>query len=60
MLEKNNDIESLRAVAILFVLVIHLLTLLRTTLAPFTWILENYDLKAGVDLFFVISGYVII
>lgn len=59
MLYKNNDIESLRAIAIFFVAFLHLDILLLVPLTPFTWIKNHYDLSVGVDLFFVISGYVI-
>lgn len=55
---KNNDIEVLRAFAILYTLVLHLRVLLpagSSLLTP----LDYLDLSVGVDLFLVISGFVI-
>ena len=55
---KNSDIEVLRAFAILFTLVLHFRVLLPAesiVLTPLAWL----DLSVGVDLFLVISGYVI-
>lgn len=58
--EKNKDIEVLRAFAVGGVLAHHatgvLLPPLRGELA---WIPETFNFGAGVDLFFVISGFVI-
>lgn len=53
----NQDIERLRAVAVLLVLVSHGQVL-------FSWLkfqplISGYHFQIGVDLFFVISGYVI-
>lgn len=59
MSEKNNDIEFLRAVAIIFTLIVHLGTLLIFPVAPFVWLRDRFELSMGVDLFFAISGYVI-
>lgn len=55
---KNNDIEILRAFAIVYTLVLHLRVLLP---ADSFWLIPlNYlDLSVGVDLFLVISGFVI-
>lgn len=55
---KNNDIEVLRAFAILFTLLLHFKLLLpadSVVLTPLAW----FELSVGVDLFLVISGYVI-
>ena len=55
---KNNDIEVLRAFAILYTMVLHLRVLLpadSALLIPLTYL----DLSVGVDLFLVISGFVI-
>lgn len=55
---KNNDIEVLRAFAILYTIVLHLRVLLPADsafLIPLTYL----DLSVGVDLFLVISGFVI-
>jgi peptidoglycan/LPS O-acetylase OafA/YrhL len=55
---KNNDIETLRAFAILYTIFLHLRVLLP---ADSAWLIPlNYlDLSVGVDLFLVISGFVI-
>jgi peptidoglycan/LPS O-acetylase OafA/YrhL len=55
---KNNDIEILRAFAILYTVVLHLRVLLP---ADSSWLipLKYLDLSVGVDLFLVISGFVI-
>jgi peptidoglycan/LPS O-acetylase OafA/YrhL len=55
---KNSDIEVLRAFAILFTMFLHFRTLLpqgSPILAPLAFL----NLSVGVDLFLVISGYVI-
>jgi len=55
---KNDDIEVLRAFAILYTIILHLKVLLpadSALLAP----LRLFDLSVGVDLFLVISGFVI-
>lgn len=59
MTNKNKDIEFLRAVAILYTLIVHLNTLLLFPLTPFKWIETHFELSIGVDLFFAISGFVI-
>ena len=55
---KNYDIEILRGFAILFTVALHC-----TVLLPSTYflpvVLQHFDLSVGVDLFLVISGYVI-
>jgi peptidoglycan/LPS O-acetylase OafA/YrhL len=55
---KNNDIEILRAFAILYVVVLHLSLLLPANSLPLLF-LDRVDLGVGVDLFLVISGFVI-
>lgn len=53
----NQEIEVLRAVAVLFVLLHHYPALLGNL--PLPWHLNVEGLWSGVDLFFCISGYVI-
>ena len=55
---KNNDIEILRAFAILYTVVLHLSVLLPANSPPLLF-LDHMDLGVGVDLFLVISGFVI-
>jgi peptidoglycan/LPS O-acetylase OafA/YrhL len=55
---RNNEIEVLRAFAILFTVVLHLKLLLPAGSLLKGW-LGPLDLSIGVDLFLVISGYVI-
>jgi len=55
---KNNDIEILRAFAILYTIILHFRVLLGSDsilLTPHNFL----DLSVGVDLFLVISGFVI-
>jgi len=54
---KNKEIESLRAFAILLVIIRHLHYSLPISVSDYPTILQGT--WAGVDLFFVISGYVI-
>lgn len=56
--QKNSDIEILRAFAIVYTIILHLKVLLpahSVLLKPLSYL----DLSVGVDLFLVISGYVI-
>ena len=55
---KNNDIEVLRAFAILYTILLHLRVLLPADSA-YLIPLRYLDLSVGVDLFLVISGFVI-
>jgi len=55
---KNNDIEILRAFAILYTVVLHLSVLLPANSPPLLFF-DHLDLGVGVDLFLVISGFVI-
>jgi peptidoglycan/LPS O-acetylase OafA/YrhL len=55
---KNNDIEILRAFAILYTVILHCRVLLPTNSAP-VLLMNHVDLSIGVDLFLVISGFVI-
>lgn len=57
-LARIDDIEWLRAVAILFVLVQHSVNLLYW-LPAYLGFLLHFDLGTGVDIFFAISGFVI-
>jgi peptidoglycan/LPS O-acetylase OafA/YrhL len=52
--EKNREIERLRGVAVLLVLTVHI-GFFQSILPLFLW---SYG-RVGVDLFFVISGYVV-
>lgn len=54
--KKNRDIETLRACAILFVLISHLLHFTRDLFLDKS---PHLQLWQGVDLFFVISGFLI-
>lgn len=54
---KNNDIEVLRAVAVIFTVLCHLGEMRWT--GDWTAILPKLDFWGGVDLFFCISGFVI-
>lgn len=56
---KIEDIEVLRALAIAYVLVAHLPALLGQVGVPLTRFEQIFNLGSGVDLFFVISGFVI-
>ncbi len=58
-MNKNEDIEILRAIAILFTMLLHLKIVVLYPAAPFDWVIKNFDLSVGVDLFLVISGFVI-
>lgn len=56
--QKNSDIEILRAFAIIYTIIVHFKVLLPADsilLTPMRYL----DLSVGVDLFLVISGYVI-
>ncbi len=55
---RNDDIEALRAVAVLFTLACHINTLLAWK-GPAGEMLQHWGFWGGVDLFFCISGYVI-
>ena len=56
---KNLDIEALRAVAIIFTFVVHFQTLPIYPASAFSWIHRYMELSIGVDLFLVVSGFVI-
>ncbi len=56
---KNENIEILRAVAILLVLYVHCAVVLIFPSALYSWLAHFFDGNVGVDLFFVISGFVI-
>jgi peptidoglycan/LPS O-acetylase OafA/YrhL len=58
-MKKNTDIEALRSVAILLTLVMHLGTLLPYGSQNLIWLAQYLDMTVGVDLFFVVSGFVI-
>ncbi len=59
MQHRNENIEILRAVAIIYVLVLHLGFLLVFPSANYAWLISHFEFSVGVDLFFVISGFVI-
>lgn len=54
-----DDIECLRAVAVGFVIVAHFGTLLPFPSPAYHAVTDTFDFTVGVDLFFVISGFVI-
>lgn len=58
---RNDHIEILRAVAVLFILVLHVQVIpLYFSYAEFMpYVYSNFSLAVGVDLFLVISGFVI-
>ena len=57
--EKNPEIEYLRALAVILLVMSHLPELLPFHKAVFTYIHYTYVPWTGVDLFFCISGYVV-
>ncbi len=55
---KNNSIEILRAIAIIFVLIAHFIIIIPDELREkYLFLLKFINAETGVDLFFVISGY---
>lgn len=56
---KNKDIEMLRAVAVSGVVAYHAPAILPSFQGDFADVFARFNLAAGVDLFFVISGFVI-
>jgi peptidoglycan/LPS O-acetylase OafA/YrhL len=60
MTAKNTEIEALRGVAIAMVLMAHFIGIAPWH-TPAVWVLvtQNFKFGYGVDLFFVISGYVV-
>lgn len=59
MSEKNEEIEKLRAVAILLVLVCHAVWISPVASIILSSYVRDYSLGVGVDLFFCVSGYVV-
>jgi peptidoglycan/LPS O-acetylase OafA/YrhL len=57
--KKNSDIEVLRALAIIFTLIHHLPVLLNWNIGALEQIGHYFGFWGGVDLFFVVSGFVI-
>jgi peptidoglycan/LPS O-acetylase OafA/YrhL len=57
--DKNSQIEVLRAVAVVYTLFHHLPIVLGPLPKYWGWLYRNADFSTGVDLFFVISGFVI-
>ena len=55
----NQEIEVLRAVAVLFVVIEHLPGLIFWESPFLNKVTSNFSFWSGVDLFFVISGFVI-
>jgi len=56
---KNENIEILRAAAILLVMLVHVGVILVFPSSLYQWLNAHFDGNVGVDLFFVISGFVI-
>lgn len=56
---KNTDIEVLRAIAVIYVLLAHVASLLSPT-SSYWKVLHYSRFGSGVDLFFAVSGYVIV
>lgn len=59
LMKKNNDIEVLRAVGILFVIVSHLPVFMPWNPSWHSWLFNHTYFWSGVDLFFAVSGFVI-
>ncbi|WP_225594640.1 acyltransferase family protein [Pseudomonas sp. PDM22] len=57
-MKKNGDIEALRALAIILVILAHIAVILSPT-SQYWIILENFRFGYGVDLFFCVSGFII-
>ncbi len=58
IINKNGDIEALRALAIILVILAHIAIILSPT-STYWIILENFRFGYGVDLFFCVSGFII-
>ncbi len=58
-MKKNNDIEVLRAIGILYVIISHLPTFTPWAPSWHTVIFNHTYFWSGVDLFFAVSGFVI-
>ncbi len=58
-MKKNIDIECLRAVAIVLTMLLHLPTLLPSNSGFLEFLYKYFEFSVGVDLFFVVSGFVI-
>ncbi len=56
---RNAELDLLRAYSILMVVVLHFARPVAGGTASWRWIEQHFDLWAGVDLFFAISGFVI-
>lgn len=58
-MQKNNEIEILRAVGIIFVIMAHLNVFLTWNPSWVSLMNSNFQYWGGVDLFFCVSGFVI-
>lgn len=58
-MHKNNEIEALRAIGIVFVILAHLNVFLTWNPSWISLMNSNLQFWGGVDLFFCVSGYVI-
>ncbi|MEH3172563.1 acyltransferase [Enterobacter quasiroggenkampii] len=58
-MKKNNDIEVLRAVGILYVIISHFPVFMPWNPSWHGWLFNHTYFWSGVDLFFAVSGFVI-
>lgn len=58
-MKKNNDIEVLRAVGIIYVIISHLPVFMPWSPSWHGWLFNHTYFWSGVDLFFAVSGFVI-
>jgi len=58
--KKNTDIEILRAISFIFVFITHIRLFPYYSSTPFLKIHDYFEFSTGVDIFLVISGFVIL